>query len=51
MVRKADASDAFRYFRINPDDNILCYTVGKFVDNCFLTFGWSGFLGRDVGSH
>ena len=47
MVSKADASDAFRNVRVDPDQaHNFCYTVGDLVVIDFrLTFRWSGFPG------
>ena len=47
LMSKADASDAFRNVRVDPDEpNNFCYTVGKQgVIDFRLTFGWSGSSG------
>ena len=44
LMSKADASDAFRNVRVDPDEaRNFCYTVGELVVIDFrLTFGWSG---------
>ena len=43
-MSKADASDAFRNVRVDPDQaHNFCYTVGDLVViDVRLTFGWSG---------
>ena len=42
-MSKADASDAFRNVRVDPDQaHNFCYIVGDLVIDFRLTFGWSG---------